>query len=105
MTDSPPSLSGRHIRHLRALAHDLDPVVQVGREALSEGLLTATDRALLDHELIKVRLPQLGKTERKEMAERLAKGTRSTLVQSIGRVVVLYRRHPDEPRIPFPRGR
>jgi len=96
-------LDGKQKRHLRALAHDLRPVVQVGKEGVSEAVVRATDQALTDHELIKVRLPQIDKAERAAMAEALREATGSHLAALTGRVAILYRRHPDEPKIRLPK--
>ena len=49
-------LSGKQRRYLRGLGHHLDAVVHVGKDGLSDGLVVATDAALVQHELIKVRL-------------------------------------------------
>jgi RNA-binding protein len=95
-------LDGKQRRHLRALAHDLKPVVQVGKEGVSDAVVRATDQALTDHELIKVRLPQIDKDERDAMADALRARTRSHLAALTGRVAILYRRHPDEPKIRLP---
>lgn len=96
------SLNGRQVRHLRALAHHLDPVVIVGKEGVSDAVVRAAWQALHDHELIKVKLPQLEKAERQEMAASLKRALAATVVDEIGRVVVLYRRHPDKPKIKLP---
>ena len=50
------SLSPSQKRYLRGLCHHLKPVVMVGGKGLSESVLKEIDRALLDHELIKVRV-------------------------------------------------
>lgn len=96
-------LDGRQKRHLRGLAHDLSPVVQVGKEGVSAGVVQATAQALLDHELIKVRLPQVDKEERAEMADALRQRTESQLAGLTGRIAILYRPHPEKPRIRIPR--
>ena len=95
-------LSGRQKRHLRGLAHHLVPVVQVGKEGVSEAVISATARALLDHELIKVRLPQVEKSERLAMASALEIGAGAKLAGLQGRVAILYRRHPNRPTIHLP---
>jgi RNA-binding protein len=87
---SAPTLSGRQKRHLRALAHQIDPLVQVGKEGVSEALVAATDRALTDHELVKVRLPQVERAERAEMASALERATGAALTR-----VVATRRNGD----------
>lgn len=100
---SAPTLSGRQKRHLRALAHHIDPLVQVGKEGVSEALVAATDRALTDHELVKVRLPQVEREERAEMASALERATGAALAGVTGRIAILYRRHPEKPKIQLPR--
>lgn len=89
--------------HLRALAHHLDPVVQLGKEGLTESVITAAKAALEDHELIKVKLPQVDKPARKELASALATATAAHVAGEIGRVVVLYKRHPNKPKIALPK--
>jgi RNA-binding protein len=96
------SLNGRQVRHLRALAHHLDPVVIVGKEGVSDSVVRAAWQALHDHELIKVKLPQLEKDERHEVAQQLQRALAATLVNEIGRILVLYRRHPSSPKINLP---
>jgi RNA-binding protein len=96
------ALSGADVRHLRALAHGLDPVVQLGKEGVTEALAAATARALRDHELIKVKILSEAPVDRHEAAEELAAATDSDVAQVIGRIVVLYRPHPDNPRIELP---
>jgi RNA-binding protein len=100
---TPAALSGKQSRHLKALAHHLDPVVQVGKEGASESVIAAVSAALTDHELIKVRLPQVEKDERHDIAVAVAEGAPAHLVGELGRIAVLYRRHPSEPKITLPR--
>ncbi|MGE0787319.1 MAG: ribosome assembly RNA-binding protein YhbY [Sandaracinaceae bacterium] len=97
-------LSGPARRHLRALAHHLDPVVHVGKNGVNEAVSRATQAALLDHELVKVRLPQGEREERRALADALAGATGAAEVQLLGRVLLLYRRHPQKPKIKLPRG-
>ncbi len=96
-------LTGPQRRHLKALAHHLAPVVQIGKQGVSPSVSQATDTALDDHELIKVKLPQVERAERQAMADTLCAATGALAVGQIGRVLVLYRRHPDEPKIRLPR--
>ncbi len=82
---------------LKALGQLLNPLVHVGKGGLSESLVATVDRALSDHELIKVKFDAL-KEQKKVLAPELAEKTRSRLVQRVGNVVVLYREHPDPER-------
>ncbi|MEN9704495.1 MAG: ribosome assembly RNA-binding protein YhbY [Pseudomonadota bacterium] len=89
-------------RHLRGLAHPLKPVVLIGNAGVSEGVVAETRRALLDHELIKVRLPGLPREDRDAALADLAIRTDSALVGRIGHVAILYRPNPDLARIVLP---
>ncbi len=96
-------LTGKSIRHLRALGHHLDPVVQIGKEGVTEPLVAATREQLLAHERIKVRVGTEAPVDRKEAAELLAKETGATLAQVLGRTFLLYKRHPNKPKLVVPR--
>jgi RNA-binding protein len=97
------SLSGKQKRFLRAEAHALEPVVMVGKEGLTDTLVSAVQAALLRHELIKVRVHESSPVERAEVAEQLPALSKSELAGQVGRVLILYKRHPHEPRINLPK--
>jgi len=94
-------MKGYQRKYLRGLAHHLDPVVRVGKGGVSPGVLEAVERALLDHELIKVRMRE--PEDKQGMSAALAEGTGAELVGLIGHTAILYRPHPEEPRIELPR--
>jgi len=98
-----PGLSGSDRRHLRSLAHALDPVVQIGAAGVTPGVIAALDRALFDHELVKVRIAR-ERDERREIAEELGVATRSAVAGLIGHVAMLYRpaREAERRRIELP---
>lgn len=83
-------LTGPQRRQLKGIAHQLKPLVQVGKSGVTESLIWAVDRALSDHELIKVRFREY-KESRKELSEILAERTGSEIVDIIGNVAILYR--------------
>lgn len=95
-------LTERQRRHLKALAHPLKPVILMGQAGLTEAVIAATVQALDDHELIKVRLPGMEREARDAALAELAGRTDSAMVTRIGHVAVLYRRHPQLPRIQLP---
>jgi RNA-binding protein len=97
-----PGLSERQRRRLRALAHALRPVIRLGSAGLTAAIARETERALRDHELIKVRAPGGDRAARDEVFVALARHTGSTLVQRIGNVAVLYRPRPELPGILIP---
>ncbi len=83
---------------LRAAGHHLSPVVQVGKEGVSDAVLRQLDAQLAAHELVKVKIGTESPEDRFEAAERLAAATGGQLAQVLGRTVLVYRRHPDRPR-------
>ena len=93
-------LRGFQRKHLRGLAHGLDPVVHVGREGVSDGVITAIDDALITHELIKVRMHR--PADKKALAAQLAQSTGAQLCGIVGHMVILYRENPEEPKIRLP---
>ncbi len=97
-------LTGAAARQLRALAHHLDPVVQVGKGGVTRAVVAQVAGALLDHELIKVKIGTEAPTDRKIAAGQLASQTASDVVQVIGRTVILYKPHPKKPTIKVPKG-
>jgi RNA-binding protein len=78
------------IKKLKALAHHLDPVIQIGQKGLTENLVKAVDKALDDHELIKVKFLEF-KEDKKELAVKIAESTKSLLVNIIGNVAIFYK--------------
>jgi RNA-binding protein len=97
------SLTGKQRRYLRGEAHGLEPVIHVGKEGLSESLASAVNDALLAHELIKVRVLDGCPLERDEVAEALPGLVKADFVGLIGRIVILYKRHPHKPKIVVPK--
>jgi RNA-binding protein len=89
-------------KYLRRLGHDRDPVVLVGQGGISPNLIAELDRALRDHELVKVRARVGDRDTRDTILQELATLTGSELVQRIGHVALYYRRNPDKPGILLP---
>lgn len=96
------ALGGKAIRHLRGLGHHIDPVVQIGKDGLSEAVVAATKQALRTHELVKVKVLSESPVDRKEAGPELAEKTGAVLAQLLGRTVLLYKRHPNKPKIVLP---
>jgi RNA-binding protein len=95
-TPAAPVLSGAAKRELRARAHHLQPVVQVGHGGLQPSVVAAVSRALRDHELIKVRLH--APEDKHGTAEALAAATRSALCGLVGHTVILFKPKPKPKR-------
>lgn len=84
-------LNSKQRQYLKGLAHRLEPVLQIGGAGLSPALLKELDQALTHHELLKLRLPALERVQRMDMAHSVAQEMRADVVQSVGRVLILYR--------------
>jgi RNA-binding protein len=93
----PVTLTPRERAHLKARAHALEPRVQVGHSGLTDALATEVDRALTAHELIKVKILDADREVRKEIADALCAKSDAALVQSVGKVFILWRPKPDDP--------
>ena len=87
-------LTGAQRKHLRGLAHALKPLVQIGKQGLTEAAIRQVDEALNDHELIKVQAA-VPRAEKREVAARLASELDAEVAGQIGHVIILYREHPD----------
>jgi RNA-binding protein len=96
------ALTGKQRRYLRALAHALQPVVQVGQRGANAGVVRQVDQALTDHELIKVKLTRECPTARDATGAELASATGAEVAGTVGRVIVLYRARPGQPTIRLP---
>lgn len=94
--------SGPVRRALRAAGHHLAPIVQVGKEGVTPALVRQLDQALLDHELVKVKVLAESPDDRFEAAERLRDASGAQVAQVLGRTVLLYRKHPEKPRFEKP---
>jgi RNA-binding protein len=87
-------LSSKERRQLRALAHTLRPVVTVAGKGLSDSVLQEVDRALADHELIKVKIAVGDRTQRETIIAALCERSGALLVQRIGNIATLIRPNP-----------
>jgi RNA-binding protein len=96
-------VTGGGIRYLRGLGHHLDPVIQIGKDGITDALIAATNEALRAHELIKVKVGTECPVDRKNAGPELAEKTGATLAQVLGRTLLLYKRHPSKPKIEVPR--
>jgi RNA-binding protein len=89
-----PDLKPSQRSHLKGLSHGLKPVVQIGKNDLTEAVVQTIGRALDDHELIKVKFLS-HKEERGELPRILTGRTGSELVAVIGNIAILYRMAPE----------
>ena len=101
-----PTLTTRQKQFLKGLAHPLSPLVQIGKEELSPGILETIKTELIRHELIKVRIGSNCGLEKHSTSLHIAEQTASAMVQLIGKTIVLYKPNPKrakEKRIHLPK--
>ncbi len=87
-------LTNAQRQYLRRLAHQLKPMVQIGKQGLTEGVRMNVDQALETHELIKVKFLEF-QDEKEVLTDDLVQTTESVLIGLIGNVATLYRQQPD----------
>ncbi|OIJ16181.1 RNA-binding protein [Anaerobacillus arseniciselenatis] len=95
-------LTGKQKRFLRAEAHHLNPIFQVGKGCVNENMVKQIADALEARELLKVSVLQSCEMDKEEVAKRLSAGTRSELVQIIGNTIVLYKESRENKNIQLP---
>ena len=96
------NLSTKQKQYLKGLAHSLKPVVQLGGNGLTEGVLAEIDNALAHHELIKVKVPTDDREEKALIMDAIIRETDAVKLQVIGHVLVMYRQS-DEKKIQIPK--
>lgn len=95
-------LTGKQKRFLRAKAHHLKPIFQVGKDGVNENMLVQVNEALEKRELIKVTVLQNCLEDKNVVADQLVEGTNAELVQVIGAIIVLYKESEDHKTITLP---
>jgi RNA-binding protein len=96
-------LTGKQKKSLRAMAHHLNPVVMVGSGGLSKSVIDKVTVELKHHELIKIKVSRDAPTTIKDTAEDLRSHAGAHLIQTIGRMVVLYKGRKKDPTIVLPK--
>lgn len=95
-------LRGKQKRFLRAKAHHLNPIFQVGKGGVNENMIKQIGEALEVRELIKISILQNCDEDKDSVAEMLVQGTKSELVQIIGNIIVLYKESKENKQIVLP---
>ncbi|MBS9422846.1 ribosome assembly RNA-binding protein YhbY [Photorhabdus caribbeanensis] len=96
------TLNKKQVQHLRSLAHPLKPVVMIGNNGLTEGVLAEIEQTLSHHELIKVKIAGEDRETKNLIANAIVRETGAYNVQIIGKTLVLYRQS-EERKIILPK--
>lgn len=89
------NLTNADIKYLKGIGHQLNPIVIIGGNGVTPAIIEEIERALFDHELIKVKIPAGSKDEREAVVNELAEATGAVTVTSIGRMCLLLKQNPD----------
>jgi RNA-binding protein len=96
-------LTGKQKRFLRAKAHHMDPIFQVGKGGVNENMIKQIADALEARELFKVSVLQNCEEDKNVVAEQLADGAGAEVVQIIGNTIVLYKESVENKQITLPK--
>lgn len=86
------TISKAKIRELRSQAHNLNPVVMLGSKGYTDTVQAEIERALFDHELIKIRISGYERDERQALAQHICEIHQAALVQMLGHVLTIYKK-------------
>lgn len=95
-------LIGKQRTYLKGLAHDIQPITQIGKEGITDAFISQLNDALEARELVKVTVQKNSFLDTKEAANEVARLTNSEFVQAIGRRFVLYKKSKNNPKITLP---
>jgi RNA-binding protein len=96
-------LTSRQRALLRSIAQAVKPILQIGRDGVSDAVAESVEAALNTRELLKIRVLETAPADAHALGEQLvARIDGAHLVHVIGRMLVIYRRHPEKPEIRLP---
>lgn len=96
------TLTNKQKQYLKSLAHPLKPVVMIGANGLTEGVLVEIEHALSHHELIKVKISTEERETKNLIAEAIIRETKAYFVQQIGSILTIFRTS-DNKKITLPK--
>lgn len=89
-------LSNKQKQYLKGLAHTLKPVVQLGNNGLTEGVLAEIENALSHHELIKIKVSSDDREEKSLIMDAIIRESGAMKIQTIGHTMVLFKQSEDK---------
>ena len=85
------NLTSKQRAYLKSKAQTIDPILQIGKSSVTTELVTSVAEAIEKRELIKLHILQNCDDDAKEIANTIAERTQSTVVQIIGKKIVLFK--------------
>ena len=96
-------MTSKERAYLRGLANTIDAIFQVGKGGISDVLLEQLNNAIEARELVKISVLETAPGSAKELAEEIAQGTNSVVVQTVGNKITLFRQKKKNSKIEFPK--
>ncbi|GAB6069873.1 ribosome assembly RNA-binding protein YhbY [Thiomicrorhabdus hydrogeniphila] len=98
----PEKLTTSQKKYLRGIAHNINPMIIIGANGVTESLMKELESTLEHHEILKIKMASADRDDRKQIVDYILEKTGALLVQSIGKICVIYRQS-DETELPLPR--
>ncbi|NME35977.1 MULTISPECIES: ribosome assembly RNA-binding protein YhbY [Fusobacterium] len=92
-------MNSREREFLRKKAHELEPIVRIGKDGYTDNVGQSILEAIASRELIKVKLLQTVETDKREIAEEIQEKTGCEVVGIIGKTIILYKENEENPKI------
>ncbi len=81
-------------KQYKSIAHHLSPIVIISENGLNEGALQELERAIAEHELIKIKLASNDRDERIQLVNEICDSLKAEKIQLIGKMLILFRKNP-----------
>lgn len=96
-------LSSKQRAYLRSISNTIEPIIQIGKDGITDGTVSLVDEALTARELVKIRVLKTVDDEPKDLAKVLLERLPGTeLIHVLGRVILLFRPNDEKPKIILP---
>ena len=96
------ALTSKQRAYLKSLASTMDPIFQIGKSSLTPEVTAAIGESFNKRELIKIAVLKNCFDDPTELAEMVAERTKSTVVQVVGKKIILYKESKDHKKIELP---
>ncbi|HEY9017467.1 ribosome assembly RNA-binding protein YhbY [Thiomicrospira sp.] len=100
-TDS--TLTANQKKFLRGIAHGLNPVIIIGSQGVTDSLMAELNKSLEHHELLKVKMAAGEREDRKAIIDYVLTHSKAKLVQTVGKMFVIYRARSKNPELVLPK--
>ncbi|NLK62878.1 MAG: ribosome assembly RNA-binding protein YhbY [Fusobacteria bacterium] len=92
-------LSSKQRAFLRKYAHNLEPMMRVGKDGINENVIKSLEDLFRKRELVKVKMLQNSEDEIEETAEILSEGVGAEIIHILGKTILYYKENEKKPDI------